>query len=37
MEEVDAEELTVAFEIFMEIYSDDMPPHAVKIVSHLVA
>jgi len=36
MEEVDSEDLVGAFETFMETYSEEMPPHAVKIVKHLV-
>jgi len=36
MELVDSEELVGAFETFMETYSEEMPPHAVKIVKHLV-
>jgi len=37
MQEVDSEDLVTAFETFMEVFCDEMPPHAVKIVKHLVA
>ena len=36
MQEVDSEDLVTAFETFMEVFCDEMPPHAVKIVKHLV-
>ena len=36
MDEVDSEELVSAFETFMGVFADDMAPHAVKIITHLV-
>jgi hypothetical protein len=34
--QIDSEELVAAFETFMQVFSDDMGPHAIKIVTHLV-
>jgi len=36
MDQVDSEELVSAFEVFMSVYADEMGPHAVKIITHLV-